>query len=208
MLVLQQRMVMKFRFSKIIFTLLLVAFISGHQMSAQKLSIPDDVPKSALKAFKTGQEAMKAREFDKALKSFDKAISKYPEFNSAKILKASIWYKLKNFEGAETLFQEVIDSGSEVPKKVYLTLGIIQNKLNLFDQSVKNLQTFLDFQPKNKDLVKKANKFLRSSTFAVEAVKNPVAFDPLQMPATINTNNNEYMPDSYTHLTLPTSDLV
>lgn len=163
-------------------------------ISGQKLTIPEDAPKSAIKAYRNGQKSMKVRELDKALKYFDKAIDKYPDFQSAKILKASIWYNLKNYEGAGQLFDEVISSGEEIPHKVYLTQGIIQYKLDNYAAARDHLQTFFDQKSVHEDLKKKAGEYLKASTFAAEAVKNPVVFNPDQLPTSINTKHNEYSP--------------
>ena len=156
--------------------------------------IPDDVPKKAARAFEKAYTLQKEGDIPSALKEYEKALDRYPDFVLARIYKASLHYRLKEYQVAADQFTQVTQSSQPFPPKVYLTLGIIQYKLDQYDSSVVSLETFLESGIKNKDLIDKAKKHLQHAEFAAEAVKNEFEVELRRLGEGINTEYSEYMP--------------
>ena len=156
--------------------------------------IPDDVPKKAAKAFEKAYDLQKQGNIPDAFKEYDKALKRYPDFTLARIYKASLHYRLKEYELAAQNFKLVTEGEQSFPPKVYLTLGIIQYKLDQYDESIRSLKFFLQSGSKNQDLIDKARKHLTYAEFAAEAVRNQHDIGLKRLGEGINTQHSEYMP--------------
>jgi outer membrane protein OmpA-like peptidoglycan-associated protein len=174
--------------------LILVFLQAGSMVFGQTLNIPEDAPKKAVKAYEKGRDYQKEKKYPEAIREFDEAIERYPEFTAAYLLKGSLLYQLKDFTQAEAVFTKVVNQLDDYPVKVHFTLGLIQYKLDKFSEALINFDRFLEAEDRNQDLIDKANQYRTYCEFAQEAVKTPLMFEPEALPATVNTPYNEYMP--------------
>ena len=163
-------------------------------LDAQKLMVPDHINKRAVKIYEEGLEHVRNKRFDKALLAFTDALEKAPEFLAARIMKASVHFETKDFAEAEKEFLSVIQSGDEVPPKVFYTTGLVQWKLDKFGPAVENFNRYLQYDDLPDILKEKAIRYRDYSLFAKEAVAHPLPFDPQSMDDNINTEVNEYLP--------------
>ncbi len=169
-------------------------FVLSTGIQAQELPIPSDTDKKAVKYYNKGQDALAEKRTDEALVLFEKAIDRDPEFVSARIMKASLLFRVKDYTNAEKEFLELIDLGKPFHPKVYYTLAISQKALDKYSAAAVNFDRYLNAKGRSDLLIEKARKYGLECRFAAEAVSNPLPFSPVSVGTGINTEVNEYLP--------------
>jgi outer membrane protein OmpA-like peptidoglycan-associated protein len=130
-----------------------------------------------------------------AIKYADAAYKADPLFLDAILYKAAIYNATKNYKLAETSFEEVIAIAPNYDNDVYFSLAEIEKQQNKFEEAISHYQTFIANGPTNKKSLKAAQAGLEQCLFIVQALKNPVPFDPKPLSNSINTSiHNEYLP--------------
>lgn len=170
-------------------------FLMGFGVDADaqvKMSFPKS--SKAKKYFKKGVKYFKSGDYDNALKSFDKSISKEPNFVKSYIYKASINYKIKNYLECENNYKKALEIDSMYDMDIYYSLGIVLEYQQKLEESLKYYQTFLKKSDKNGRLENKSKVKIRNIPYRIFAKKNPVPFDPIILGDNINTSNLEYLP--------------
>lgn len=161
---------------------------------SQNLAIPEDMDKKAVKFYEKGLSSLKEREAMEAIDHFSKALKRSEDFTAARIMRGSVRYNLKDYQQAEKDFLKVLAGDEEFPPKVYFTTGMIQWKLDKFEQAAQNFEQFLKYDDEDERFLQKAKRLYERSLFSAKAVANPLTFNPVSVGDAINTEANEYLP--------------
>jgi len=149
------------------------------------------------KAKKSYEEGMKnnvAGKNEKAIKLFEKAIKQEPRLIDAHIQRAALYYHLKNYTEAEKGFEDVMEIDPNYNSKVMYTLAASEMRLGKLDEATTHFQQYIDSKPKNKNLLRKADRYVKRIGFTQYALANPVPFEPKSLGDQINTDFSEYLP--------------
>ena len=76
----------------------------------------------------------------------------------------------------------------------YWKVGMLEFQQGNYSEAQTHLQHFLSFDSQSKKHVKSANSLLANCLFALEALQNPVPFQPENMGEKINSKWEEYLP--------------
>ncbi len=150
--------------------------------------------KSAIKNYEQATIYYDSYRNDEALKELDKAIGKDPDFIEAYILKANICIDKNDLEGAVEQYHKAIAINPSFYPTSFYTLANIELGLGRYADAKQNYTAFLGFQGINSTLSSKANKRIADCDFALEFMKHPVPFDPVNLGDAINTEFDEYFP--------------
>lgn len=161
---------------------------------AQDIVTRKSMNKKWKKTYRKGLNAMRANEYDEAVKQFDKILKKEPNFVELYLRKGSIYYMTNELEKSKENFLHAISIAPEFDKEMYYSAGQVLMKKEEFDQAAYHLEAYLDRDPENARKLKKAKSLLRIAKFSHEAINNPVPFDPFMLPESINTSESEYNP--------------
>jgi len=82
------------------------------------------------------------------------------------------------------------------PKNIwgYWKVGMLEFQQGNYSEAQTHLQYFLSFDGQSKKHIKSANSLLANCLFALEALQNPVPFQPENMGKEINSKWEEYLP--------------
>ena len=82
------------------------------------------------------------------------------------------------------------------PKNIwgYWKVGMLEFQQGNYSEAQTHLQYFLSFDGQSKKHIKSANSLLGNCLFALEALQNPVPFQPENMGKEINSKWEEYLP--------------
>ena len=82
------------------------------------------------------------------------------------------------------------------PKNIwgYWKVGMLEFQQGNYSEAQTHLQHFLSFEGQSKKHIKSANRLLINCLFALEALQNPVPFQPENMGKEINSKWEEYLP--------------
>ncbi len=152
----------------------------------------------------TNQKAIKL--FDKAMENFQskdmlscesnllKAIKEDEQFLEAHMLLGNIYDEQKLTEKAINSYNNVVDIDPEFYEGIYFNLGTNEISIGRYAEAKQHFEKFLTYEKQNPKYVKRAEFFLTSCNFAIQAMKNPVPFTPENIGDSVNSVNNDYSP--------------
>lgn len=149
------------------------------------------------KAIRFYEEAVRAYELGlipEAIDQIERAIDKQPNFSEAYLLRAQIHADGKNAEAAMTDLEQAIAIGAPGFADVHFYLGDLQMRELQYQEAKTNFQALLSKGTRNKPLLERAELYIRSCDFAVEAIQNPVPFNPQSLGPGVNSEFDEYYP--------------
>ena len=159
----------------------------------QKLSTTNS---KAEKLYAKADEYARGRDFNRALQALAEATDKDPKFAEAYI-KAANLHKMMGNKAAS--FQNLQKGLELIPfnpayGNFYFDLADLYFEQGNYEASKKNFEAFLKSSPRNPKLVAWAKDQIRTADYAIEAMKKPVPFEPVQMSGSINKFGLQYFP--------------
>lgn len=148
----------------------------------------------AIKKFREGLDAYQERNDPEALELLAKAIQIDDEFLEAYILRAEVYNDNRMYDKMVADYQSVISIDPNFAIEVYYYLGEGLIKTGQYEEAQKQLQHFAASQAITPDARQKTNRLLNQCEFALDAIANPVDFEPVNMGENINTPYSDYLP--------------
>lgn len=186
---------------KILFPLFLLLLSFSCSVAQQSYSTGD---KKAIKFFEeavqTAGKTMNMNtgrpDYSNAIQLLNKAVEREPQFWEAHLALGEYYEYSGNYVKAIEHLELALQ---KVPNKnaigsTYFFLGMLQKQQGQYEKSNANLDQYLLLKNSNPDMVKTAVKVKSDNLFAIEAMKNPVKFEPRNVGPGINTANPEYFP--------------
>jgi outer membrane protein OmpA-like peptidoglycan-associated protein len=185
------------RLLTLIFSIVLVA----------SCSISQNYSSTNKKAVKLFEEAMKAPSlsidpvrrtpnFRAGIELAEKAIAKDPRFWEAHLLAAELYENyyeypaaIKHYEAALAINPNHAPSGS-----TYFYLGNSQFAVGDYQGALKNLEIYNKNRSADPRMLQAANQLMDNCEFALDAIKNPAKYNPINVGPGINTADPEYFP--------------
>ena len=131
---------------------------------------------------------------DRALELFDEIIEKNPLFIDTYIEAGSVEYNVRRYHRALNYFMRAYEIDSLYNPKLLNSIGLSAWNAGEYEKAKIFLKKYIDFETFNSESLSNAKILLRNATFAAEAIKNPVSFNPEPLGPAINTDLPEYLP--------------
>ncbi len=151
--------------------------------------------KSAINAFENGTQYYDQRDFSKAIKSFEQAIDKDPNFIEAHVILAEVLAEKGDYAGAIDRYKKAIEINPTFFPNNFYQLAQIELRVSKYEDALADFNNYKklvkDLYPEKTALVEQG---IRNCEFAIEAIKKPVPFNPINMGPAINSINAEYFP--------------
>lgn len=180
---------MKYLFE--IITFLFLIFPGSPSGNAQSLHT---LSEKALKKYNEGMAAYDYLDYNKAEADFNDAVSIDSRFYEAYIMLGELQSKLNRYLEASLNYKAAVKIDSLFFKPVFFNLGNAEMMSGDYFHALIHFNVYQSqdgMSPKNKIV---AAKNIRNCEFAIQAMKNPVPFSPVNMGDAINTNDDEYWP--------------
>ncbi len=148
----------------------------------------------ALKVYNDGVSAYDYFDLTKAESSFREAITIDPRFFEAYMMLGDLMEKQHRYSEAVRNYRSAVKIDSMFFKPVFFSLGMSELKSGEYASALIHLNVYLaqtGMSEKNRIVAKKN---VGNCEFAVNALKNPVPFNPINMGSAINTTDDEYWP--------------
>ena len=149
---------------------------------------------AAIRAFDQAVHYYDQRENEKALEALKSALDKDPSFVEAYTLLANIYDDMRKFELSVINYKKAIELKPDFFINNYFSLGNAEFRLAQYEEAKVNMQKFTVGTKPNPVLLSKANFIIASCDFAIEAIKHPVPFKPVNLGDSINTKDDEILP--------------
>jgi outer membrane protein OmpA-like peptidoglycan-associated protein/tetratricopeptide (TPR) repeat protein len=150
--------------------------------------------KKAIKNFETAFQHYNLKEFEAAKENLIEAINTDKQFIDAYILFGEIATEENQKDTAIFYYLKAISIKSDYNPLMYLRLADLQKETGKYSEAIKNYQIFISNAKKKIDYSSYVNLKLKQCNFALELMKNPVAFNPVNIGPEINTKISEYWP--------------
>nr|WP_121273008.1 OmpA family protein [Pedobacter schmidteae] len=171
-------------------TLLLFFCIVIKSVSAQNTTI-----KKAQASFDKAQDYLKADNYDQASALLQETVKADPNFQFAYIQLADLQRRLKLFEKAKSSYQSAINLSGTLDPRVYYGFAEVEIYTGDYSNALKHINSFIEkYKGNDTDFLNKAKKYLKDCEFAIEALKHPVKYDPVNMGPEINSTYRDYFP--------------
>lgn len=175
------------------FTVILLLFISSVNHAQQKLH-SYDLDKKSLEQFNEAVKLSRQKEYDKAIKEFEKLYKKHPDLHDAQLRIATIYFEKGDATTAKRLFDEVIAKDADYDPEVYYSAGMVAMSIKMYDAAAKYFGEFIVKNESDNQKTGKATKFRNDCMFRHQAIKSPKPFNPIKLSEFINTPVSEYLP--------------
>lgn len=176
-----------------ILTLILIIGFSNCSVAQKQRDLSSD-NKKAIKFYKEGKAYYDVRKNELAEVNFLSAIGKDPNFIEAELLLAYVYTEMYQYEKALKHYVRCIEINPKFFPEIYASAASLQLKFGLYGEAKKNFEAYLSFIDSPLMMKELAKDGLRDCNFAIEALKHPVPFNPINLGEHINSPMPEYFP--------------
>ncbi len=148
----------------------------------------------AVKYFNDAREMYFLVKYKLAAEAIEKAVAIDPAFLEAQLLRAEIYSDMKDRHKAIEAYKAVLQIDSTYFPNAMYNLGRLEFRLGEYENALHHLESFLAYENKDERVVRKANRDIRNCRFALEGIRHPVPFEPINLGPTINSPLDEYWP--------------
>jgi len=170
--------------------LLFVLIFANILLFAQNYS---SVSKKAIKFYQKATYCFESKDFQAATENAFLALQKDSNFVEPYLLLGEISYNLGNIDNEIKFFSKAIEKDSlKFPMTYYLLAAAYMDKQQ-YAEAKPYLYKFLNIN-ENVNFNEPCLKNIENCEFRIEALKNPVDYNPEKLPKEINSTNDEYFP--------------
>ena len=149
--------------------------------------------KRAIKKYNEAVKYFNPIDQEKAIELAEKAIKIDDEFIEAYLLLADIHHANKDYYLEIEYYIDAININPDLYPDSYYSLAEAYLTFKDYENAVKHLETYLTYDLTQKKIVKAQRKY-ESAKFAMQAIKEPVPFDPINLGTNVNTKYDDYWP--------------
>lgn len=148
----------------------------------------------ARKAYTEGRQAMRMGMWAEAEQAFNKALKADPEFLDAHYALAELCISTNRLPEGKAWLEKMISLDARFAPEAMLTMGYLHQMESDFKVAKVWIERFLKVAPPESAMAQEARLASASCSFAMEAVANPVPFNPVNLGDGVNTTHWEYFP--------------
>ncbi len=148
----------------------------------------------ARSAFQSGVQAYRLMDYEQAAYYFQRAINHDADFIEAYILKAESYYSDEKYEQSAKAYEQAISVDSLFFPSKHFYLGSALLKTGQYEKADHRLKIVLELSGISDSMHESVKELLKQTEFAIDAINNPVPFDPINPGSAINSEYAEYSP--------------
>ncbi len=150
--------------------------------------------KKATKLYESGKLYYESSNDDLAIADLEKALKEDPKYIDVYLLLGYIYSDKGRNEDALTAFNKVIELDPINYQVINFTIGRLNMFLGKYDEAKKAYGYYLKYPRANPENISIAKRDIASCDFAINAIKNPVPFNPKNLGEGVNSSLDEYFP--------------
>ncbi len=147
----------------------------------------------ATKFYKKAKSFYISRDYSNAEKFLNKAIRSDTNFVEAWLLLGDIYYDTKRTEQSILSYEKAIRIDPDFFPDILYIAGKLEFSTAKYSMALKNFKKYLSYENLKIQQKQNAADMLVRAEFAVNAVENPVPFNPVNLGDSINTADDEYI---------------
>jgi outer membrane protein OmpA-like peptidoglycan-associated protein len=131
---------------------------------------------------------------EKAKDELLKALEKDQMFLEPYFVLANIYVESRNYEAAIEQYKRAVDINPNFFPNSYYNMANIELNIGKYDDAKLHYEKYLLIKGSKEPFISNSKRKILSCIFAIEAIKNPVPFQPQNLGKTINSPYDEYFP--------------
>ncbi len=162
---------------------------------AQTYTTESTTTKKAQKLFDDAKASIMQNALDDCIMLVQKAVSEDPLFIDAYQMMGEVYFQQQKFDKAILPLEKVNELNEGYKSKLYYLLSVAYFETSDYNKSISSADKYLLSKDQFAQWTSDAKRLKNNSIFSIEALKNPVPFNPINLGANINTNiMDEYSP--------------
>lgn len=149
--------------------------------------------KSAIKNYERANSYLELNNFSEAKVELNEAIKEDEKFLEAYLLLADVYRVTYDYKNAITNYRKSYQINPDFAAERYFYLATCELKTGNYKEAITSFNLYLSKGNPKEERKNIAKKYLTDCNFALEAIKHPVAFKPINLGPNINTAEQEYM---------------
>ena len=150
--------------------------------------------RKAIKAYREAKSALASQNFGESKDLLEKALMFDDQFVEAWILLGDVLIELGDKKSAIASYKKSILIDPEFSFPMYYRLANTEHSLGIYSESLEHIQKYLAYKRMSSNYRKKALSLKKSCEFSINAMKNPVTFNPVNLGTNVNSDADEYLP--------------
>ena len=123
-----------------------------------------------------------------------KSLAKDSTFSEAYILLSQVKVKMGDINSAIFYKEKMMTANPIIPLVEYFYLAGMHMAIGSYEKCLKNAVRYKNSPLADQRYIVRIDKMIENCEFAIEAIKNPVDFDPINLGSSINSELPEYFP--------------
>ena len=123
-----------------------------------------------------------------------KSLAKDSTFSEAYILLSQVKVKMGDINSAIFYKEKMMTTNPIIPLVEYFYLAGMHMAIGSYEKCLKNAVRYKNSPLADQRYIGRIDKMIENCEFAIEAIKNPVDFDPINLGSSINSELPEYFP--------------
>jgi hypothetical protein len=148
----------------------------------------------ALKTYNTGLRAYDFLDFKSAESYFKSAVSIDKKFYEAYLMLGELYSKQRRFSEAVVNYRKAMSLDSLFYKPLFFALAQAEMMSGNYADAALHYRIYLDQKTSSEKNRLTAERNIKNCEFAIEAMKNPVPFNAINIGDSVNTKDDEYWP--------------
>ncbi|MBP6511521.1 MAG: PD40 domain-containing protein [Bacteroidia bacterium] len=177
----------------LLFTVFLISFFSTQaQTGMGKYSSSN---KSAIRDFEDGKKQYDSRQDVKAIKLMESAIRKDSNFIEPWMVLGQIYLEGRDYKSSLEHYRKVVQISPSYLAGVNMLVGDLEMKFANYGNAKVNYENYLTYSKNlSEEFIGEANQKIKNCVFAMDAIKHPVPYQPINLGQGVNTADAEYFP--------------
>lgn len=157
---------------------------------------PRDYTTSSKKAIKKFEKAIvyfNYQDDEKAIKNIEDAIQADPNFVEPYLLLSDIYHEQNKLEKELDALEKAITINPGFSPKTAYFFGESAYKLGQYDRALNAFESYMEYG-RLKEMLVKSEYYIKCCNFSIDAVANPVPFEPINLGPEVNSAYNDMAP--------------
>ncbi|GAB4277810.1 MAG: OmpA family protein [Marinilabiliales bacterium] len=149
---------------------------------------------NAVEYYNQARKLYYSMQYKEAASLLDMAIEKDKKYLSAYQLLANIYIELDDIEAVAGVYEKMVENCINEYPEGYFVLAETEYYLGNYEKAVGLYKKYLSLKNPDPRVKMLCEKSLKNCEFALNAIANPVPFNPKNLGENVNSEYNEYLP--------------
>ncbi len=150
--------------------------------------------KKATEAYSRGMSFYYNQDYTNAEKSFLLSIELDSKYTKSYEQLADVYIKNERYQAAAKTYRKLTENCGKTYPYAYFLSAAIEMYLGNYQYAKETYETYIGFEDINLRYKEYSKKMIKQCSYAINAIANPVPFNPINLGDSVNSKESEYLP--------------